>query len=53
MKSLLIMVMGWLLSTCALAQVNEQPGLASVVSPDNNVRFVFYQKTSPAGKREL
>lgn len=53
MKSLLILVMGWLLHTCALAQVNEQPGLASVVSPDNNVRFVFYQKTDGAGKRAL
>lgn len=53
MKSLLILVAGWLLHTCVLAQVNEQPGLASVASPDNNVRFVFYQKTNAAGKREL
>jgi hypothetical protein len=53
MKSLLMLLAGWLLHAGALAQVNEQPGLASVASPDNNVRFVFYQKANAAGKREL
>jgi hypothetical protein len=53
MKSLLIFAAAWLLHACALAQVNEQPGLAGVASPDNNVRFVFYQKANAAGKREL
>jgi hypothetical protein len=53
MKTILLFLTTLLLQLNAAAQVNEQPGLASVASPDQNLRLVFYQKTVAAGKREL
>ena len=53
MKSILLFIAALLLQLNAAAQVNEQPGQASVASPDKNLNFVFYQKANAAGKREL
>ena len=53
MKTILFFLAALLLPLGAAAQVNEQPGQASVASPDQNLRFVFYQKANAGGKREL
>ncbi|KQV90286.1 alpha-glucosidase [Massilia sp. Root351] len=53
MKTILLFLAALLLPLGATAQVNEQPGQASVASPDQNLRFVFYQKADAGGKREL
>lgn len=53
MKTILLFLAALLLPLGAAAQVNEQPGQASVASPDQHLRFVFYQKANAGGKREL
>jgi hypothetical protein len=54
MKRLLILLFGVLVMALpAHGQVPQEPGRASVQSPDKHLQLNFYQKLLPNGKREL